>query len=473
VLPAFGNSQDLRDIEERLAERPDDVSLLFSRATMLDMLGRNDEARDAYIAVIKRDGSHVGALGNLGTLLYNAGYRSAARLTYREALKHNPRDLRSLVNLGNALLESNDFDEARLVYERAIELDPESAPAHQGLSHVLARLGDDALAEEHRRRGFEAMPVVVSYYRGDAVPISVLLLCSAYRGNIPVDDPLDDRTFLIVKLFTDYYDPDYPLPPHDVIFNGIGDADRCEAALIAAQQLLKTNNAHGINMPSRVLGTGRVAMARRLQGIDGLIVPHIEDIGRNELYRVQRFPVLVRPPGYHTGEFFEMARDREELERAVALLPGDRVLAIEQLDTCGRDGLYRKYRFLSIGGVLYPVHLARSSHWKVHYFSADQVRTPEAIAEEEAFLTNPRAALGERAMRAIEAAAKRIDLEYFGIDFALDADGNVLFFEANATMRAVVPPADDPSVARRNAALAANAAFRNLVLRAAGASESA
>ncbi len=97
---------------------------------MLDMLGRNDEARDAYIAVIKRDGAHVGALGNLGTLLYNAGYRSAARLPYREALKHNPRDLRSLVNLGNALLESNDFGEARQVYERAIELDPDSAPAH-------------------------------------------------------------------------------------------------------------------------------------------------------------------------------------------------------------------------------------------------------------------------------------------------------------------------------------------------------
>jgi thioredoxin-like negative regulator of GroEL len=55
VLPAFGNSEDLRDIEERLVERPDDVSLLFSRATMLDMLKRNDEARDAYIAVIKRD----------------------------------------------------------------------------------------------------------------------------------------------------------------------------------------------------------------------------------------------------------------------------------------------------------------------------------------------------------------------------------------------------------------------------------
>jgi tetratricopeptide (TPR) repeat protein len=468
VLPAFGNSRDLNDIEERLAKAPDDLSLLFSRACALDMLGRNDEARDAYIAVIRRDGTHVGALGNLGTLLFNAGYRSAARLTYREALKHHPNDQRSLVNLGNALLESNELVESRQLYERAIELDPDSAQAHQGLSHVLGRLGEDALAEQHRRRGFELMPVVVSYYRGAGMPISVLLLSSAYRGNIPVDDPLDDHTFMIVKLFTEYYDPEFPLPPHDVVFNGIGDADRCHDALVAAQKLLEANGARAINAPMNVLGTGRAAMAQRLQGIDGLIVPHIEEIDRTELDRVQRFPVLVRPPGYHTGEFFEMARDRNELDRVVASLPGDRLLAIELLDARGHDGMYRKYRFLAIGGILYPVHLARSSLWKVHYFSADQVRTPDAVAEEAAFLTNPRAAIGERAMRAIEAAAARINLDYFGIDFALDALGNALLFEANATMRAVVPSADEPSVARRNAALAANAAFRDLVLRAVG-----
>jgi Flp pilus assembly protein TadD len=68
---------------------------------------------------MKRDGTSVGALGNLGTLLHNACCRSAARLTCREALKHNPRDLRSLVNLGNALLELNELDEARQLYERA------------------------------------------------------------------------------------------------------------------------------------------------------------------------------------------------------------------------------------------------------------------------------------------------------------------------------------------------------------------
>jgi Flp pilus assembly protein TadD len=162
VLPAFGNPHELTDIEERLAQAPDDVSLLFARAFTLDMLGRNNEARDAYIEVIKRDGTHIGALGNLGTLLYNAGYRSAARLTYNEALKHHPRDLRTLINLGNALLENDELPLSRDLYERALEVDPQSAPAHQGLSHVLGRLGEHVLAEEHRRAGFEAMPVVIT-----------------------------------------------------------------------------------------------------------------------------------------------------------------------------------------------------------------------------------------------------------------------------------------------------------------------
>ncbi len=113
VLPAFANPHELTEIGERLAQAPDDVSLLFSRVCIVDLLGRNDEAKGAYIEVIKRDCAHIGALGNLGTLLYNAGYRSAARLTYGEALKHHPRDLRTLINLGNALLENNDLADAR------------------------------------------------------------------------------------------------------------------------------------------------------------------------------------------------------------------------------------------------------------------------------------------------------------------------------------------------------------------------
>jgi Tetratricopeptide repeat len=467
VLPSFGNPSDLRDIEERLANAPDDVALLFARACSLDLLGRNNEARDAYIQVIKREGTHLGALSNLGTLLYNAGYRSAARLTYSEALKHHPRDLNTLVNLGNALLESSELGQARQSYEAALAVDPEFAPAHQGLSHVLARLGDEEAARMHRQIGFLAMPVSVAAFRGEGMPVSLLLLSSAHRGNVPIDVPLDDRTFMTIKLFTDYYDPELPLPPHDVIFNGIGDADLCAGSLAAAQALLEAHGARAINPPERVRATGRAEIVERLQGIDGLVVPRIEGVERDVPTRIDRFPVLVRALGFHTGEFFELVRERGELEAVVSRLPGERLLAIELLDARGSDGVYRKYRVLVIGGKLYPVHLAHSSKWKVHYFSADLARTPQAIAQEEAFLLDMPGAIGARAMAAVQTAAERIRLDYFGIDFGLDRDGNALLFEANATMRAVVPLKDDPNQARRAAALAANAALRDLVLAAA------
>ncbi len=470
MLPAFGNSQDLKDIEERLVETPDDIDLLFQRAFVLDLLGRGDAARDAYIEVIKRDGKHLGALSNLGTLLYNAGYRNAARLTYQEALKHHPNDIPTLTNLGNALLEANELEGAKHAYEYAIELAPQSAQAHQGLSHVLGRMGREEEAERHRQLGFMAMPVIVSAFRGEGLPVSILLLSSAFRGNVPVEVPLNDSTFMTIKLFTDYYDPELPLPPHDVIFNCIGDADRCVPSLEAAQKILEANDATAINPPAAVLGTGRVDMAKRLRGIEGLIVPRVAELTRDEIERIEHFPVLLRPPGYHTGEFFELVRDRDELARIAAALPGDTLLAIELLDARGADGHYRKYRVLSIGGELYPIHLARSTKWKVHYFSADQVRTPEAMAEEEAFLTDMPVAIGERAMRAIEDAAQRIGLDYFGIDFALDRDGNALLFEANATMRAAVPLEKENAGARRHATMTANRALRELVLRAAGRS---
>ena len=36
--------------------------------------------------------------------------------------------------------------------------------------------------------------------------VSLLLLALAFRGNAPVEVPLDNQTFLTIKLFTDYYE---------------------------------------------------------------------------------------------------------------------------------------------------------------------------------------------------------------------------------------------------------------------------
>ena len=63
-----------------------------------------------------------------------------------------------------------------------------------------------------------------------------------------------------------------------------------------------------------------------------------------------------------------MVETPEALEAAAQSLPGKSILAIEYLDARGADGYFRKYRVMMIDGVLYPLHLAIASQWKIHYF---------------------------------------------------------------------------------------------------------
>jgi hypothetical protein len=63
--------------------------------------------------------------------------------------------------------------------------------------------------------------------------------------------------------------------------------------------------------------------------------------------------------------------------------------------------------------------------------------------EEAAFLDDMAAALGAKAVAALERVAGALGLDYAGMDFALDPDGRVLLFEANATM-VINPPEPDP-----------------------------
>jgi hypothetical protein len=138
----------------------------------------------------------------------------------------------------------------------------------------------------------------------------------------------------------------------------------------------------------------------------------------------------------------------------LASLPGRDLTVIEYLDARGRDGKSRKYRVMMIDGQLYPLHAAISSHWKIHYFSAEMANFPEHRTEDAEFLENMAGVLGPRAMTALETIQAKLGLDYGGIDFGLNQQGDVLVFEANATM-AVIPPAEDkrwdyrrPAVAR-------------------------
>lgn len=184
---------------------------------------------------------------------------------------------------------------------------------------------------------------------------------------------------------------------------------------------------------------------QRLRGIDGALLPRTECVPREAvtakglLARGFTFPLLLRSPGYHQGDHCALVSDAAALPEIVASLPGCDVLAIDFFDARGSDGNARKYRVVSVDGTLYPVHAAIAPHWKVHYFSADMTDRAEHRAEEARYLGDMAAVVKAAGMRALEAICATLELDYCGVDFGLDRDGNVLVFEANATM-AVYPP---------------------------------
>jgi tetratricopeptide (TPR) repeat protein len=418
----------------------------LEHARALARRGQDEAARQAYVEVLRQDPRNFGALNELAALAWSGGYRSAARTAYAQAVAHHPDNVVARVNLGNLLREEEDVAGARAQYEAALALDPDLHEAHQGMAWVLGELGLEG-ADEHRRRGFTGRATVTRPYRGTEQGLPIVLLVSARGGNIPTRLWIDDRRFTIHAIFADYYDAEQPLPPHALIVNAIGDADLAAAALERAEALAARSAAPVINPPAAVRVTGRAGNARRLGAIPDVVTPRIETRTRASLAAGPgeasghglEFPLLLRSPGFHTGRHFVRVEGREALSGALATLAGEELLAIEYLDARGADGKARKYRVMFIDGVLYPMHLAVSSDWKVHYFSADMARNAAHREEERRFLCDMPGVLGPRAMRALERVRAALGLDYGGIDFAVAPDGAVLLFEANATM-ALVPP---------------------------------
>ena len=437
----------------------------LARARAFAARGEDEQAKHAYVYVLRFDPTHFAALNELGALAAASGHRSAARTAWQQAVLHHPGNPLGRVNLGTLLLEDGDLTGATTQFQAALAADPAFPEAHQGLARVLTELGDPA-AEDHWRQGFTGHAVVTKPYRGSGPGVPLLLLVSARGGNIPVRHWINDRTFAVTAIHAGYADPAGPLPPHALVVNAIGDADRCGAALDRAEALLRHTTAPVINPPARVRVTGRVQNAKRLGMVPGVVTPRIDVLPQADVMAAPdlRFPLLLRAPGFHTGQHFHYVADRAGLAAAAAM-PGDQVLAIQYLDARGADDMVRKYRVMFIDGVVYPWHLAVSADWKVHYVTADMATNAGFRAEEARFLTDMAGVLGEPAMAALAGIAATLGLDYAGADFALAPDGSVLLFEANATM-VVAPPDPDPMWDyRRPAADAVLAAVRRMLSR--------
>jgi hypothetical protein len=425
--------------------------------------GDDEAAKAAYLEILRADPDNFAALTDLGALLVASGHRKAARRVYSRAVAVHPNNPTGQTNLGHLLYQEGEPDAAEACYRAALAQNPDFAPAHQGLARVLSDRGENA--EIHFAKGF-SNPVTSRPCRGADGP-AVLLLVSAKLGNVATRLWIDDRTFAIVEIFAEFYDSSAQLPPHRLIVNAIGDADLCAADLQKAEQIARKSAAPVINAPEKVRNTGRADCARRLASIPGLRAPRIDFLRRDAITPDRAFPMLLRAPGFHTGLFFSRVESAAQLQQSVAALPGENLFAIEWLDARGGDGLFRKYRAIFVDGAAFPLHLAISRDWKVHYFTAAMAENFEFRDEERRFLADMPGVLGQKAMRALERICAEVSLDFFGVDFGLSPDGDLLLFEANATMNVFFPDPDPVWDYRRPAVAAIlEAARRMAILRA-------
>lgn len=175
--------------------------------------------------------------------------------------------------------------------------------------------------------------------------------------------------------------------------------------------LLKTLYAAGVNQ----------YQARRLEGFNGDL----------------KFPIFVRNELNHNGPITPLLHSRDELERALAQPslqnPALRknLIVVEYCD-CSKEGVFRKYSVMNVGGTLIPRHVLFSDDWAT--------KTPDLVdekkaAEEADFIQNfPH---GEQILNVFRLAK----LNYGRIDYGA-REGRIQVWEINSNP-VIVPPREE------------------------------
>ena len=218
-----------------------------------------------------------------------------------------------------------------------------------------------------------------------------------------------------------------------MVFNTLGEADRDGGQLQAAAALCARLGRPVLNPPQAIGRTRRDQAADVFAGIPGMIVPAARRIARDHLAALSvTEPLLARPAGDHGGENLALLRDEADKQAFLAAAAAEQTMLTPFQDFQSADGYWRKYRLIFVDRKVYPYHLAIGEGWLVHYWRAEMGRSDWKRAEEERFLADWRSVFGPTAADAVEEAARRLDLDYGGMDCALAPDGRLVMFEANA-----------------------------------------
>ena len=462
LLSAGRAAEALRAAELALISEPGLQSAEMVRVAAIHAIQAADPVLTALELTAVIRGEDPAAQLDLAHAYAELGRPADAERYFKRALAVAPRMAVAHAGLGALYLSVGIEDGAEHHCRLALRCEAGNVVASQTLAEILERRGEAKAAmalldEAYARQSLFVEPAPESR-------MTVLVLSTRSAGNIPYRYilPAGNYTRLIWYMEHARETQFAALPPYDLAFNAIGDPDLAGPSAGPVRQFLERCTKPVLNDPAKIARTARSQTPVLLAGLEDVVVPPTARIAHGLLQRRGlrraiaeagfRPPLLVRPTGSHGGKGLERALTWPELEAAAAALGDEDLYVTAYRDYRSPDGLYRKGRVIFVGGKPYPYHWAGSDHWMVHYDASGSGEDDARRAEELRFLEDPEAALGPRAWAAIGRIGERLDLDYCGLDFTVLHDGQVLVFEANATM--LVHPEDpDSPLAGKNPAI--------------------
>ena len=133
--------------ERALAERPDDVRVLFALGNTASVIGLGSAAEQFFRRVLAIEPGRLEALVNLANLLRAEGNHAAAKSLIEPALARAPDAAELWLTLGSIHRETGDRETATANYREAIRRNPDCAAALGNLADMLADDGDLAEAK--------------------------------------------------------------------------------------------------------------------------------------------------------------------------------------------------------------------------------------------------------------------------------------------------------------------------------------
>jgi len=407
--------------------------------------GQHQSAIELYLQALRLNPRHWAARANMVQALMAAKQYLVAKAILIELRGERPQDARIHHLLGKALFELNEIEPAIASFQEAVALNPQDAESINWIGALRQAAGDDKAAQQAYAEAARIEPLIRRPATKQPAEFRVLALYAPFGGNTPTEY-LFENAFFDTDTLSLFPDRDYDAAALSenihLVINLVSDADQTGDLLPLAADLVDRLGLPILNHPRKVAQTTRDDVARLLKDIPHCRVPQAlrlksgHDHSETALRAMLPFTssCLARPVGTHGGDDFEKVEDLAGLSAFLSQRKDHDHYLIEYIDYVSADGHFRKYRFIFVGEEILPYHLCIGREWKLHHINTDMAHQPWMQQEEAAFLNNPADVFGRSQMQALHAIRERLGLDYFGIDCGLDASGNVVVFEVNASM---------------------------------------